>query len=116
MKVLYASKIEKIETRADHTLKIVIGTAKEMSASEKAALFSLAEHEGWTLHSFDDDLTEQDVPDEVPDKMTGSKTKAQRLRATIWQIWNQDGRKGSSEEHYQKIMESLITQLKERLD
>lgn len=116
MKLLYASHIEKIETRADRTLKIVIGTSTEMSAADKAALFSLSDQNSWTLHSTDDDLTEVDVPDERPDTMTGRKTKAQTLRAVIWRIWEQSGKKGSSEDHYQRVMDSLINQMKDKLD
>lgn len=116
MKVHYASKIEKVETRADGSVKIVIGTAREMQPAEKTALFTLADKEGWTLHSMDDDLTEQDIPDEKPDKMSGQKTQAQRLRAVIYVLWEQSGKKGSSEDHYRRVMEGLIDQLKERLE
>lgn len=116
MKVLYQSQVEKIETRSDRTIKIVLGTSREMSAEEKTVLFSLADKPVWTLHSSDDDLTETDVPDEKPDTMTGRKTKAQIQRAVIWRIWEQDGRKGSSEDHYARVMESVINQLKEKLE
>ena len=115
-KVLYGSKIEKIETRADRTLKIVIGTAREMSAEEKALLFSLADKEGYTLHSMHDDITEADIPDEKPDKMTGGKTQAQRLRGVIYRVWESQGSKGSSEDHYRRTMEGIISQLKEKLE
>ena len=116
MKVAYASKIEKVETRADRTLKIVIGTSREMSAEEKTVLFSLADQEGYTLHSMDNDLTEKDIPDEKPEKMTGSKTRAQRLRGAIYVLWEQSGKKGSSEDHYQRVMEGIINQVKEKLE
>lgn len=116
MKVSYASKIEKVETRADGSVKIVIGTAREMSPIEKTALFTLADKEGYTLHSMNDDLTEKDIPDEKPDKMTGSKTQAQRLRGVIYRIWESNGAKGNSEDFYRRTMESLITQLKEKLE
>jgi hypothetical protein len=116
MKVAYGSKIEKIETRSDRTAKITLGTARELSAAEYAALFSLSQMEGYTLHSSDNDLTEADIPDEKPDRMTGQKTKAQRLRAVIWRIWEQAGSKGSSEDYYHSVMDSLINQMKEKLE
>lgn len=80
------------------------------------ALFSFKGKENWTLHSTSDDLTEADVPDEKPDTMTGRKTKAQRLRGVIWKIWEKEGSKGNSEDHYNRVMESLIDQLKEKLE
>lgn len=114
MKVLYQSAIEKVETRSDGTLKVISGTAREMSAEEMTALFSFKGKEVWTLHSADDDLTEADVPDEKPDTMTGRKTDAQRLRAVIWRVWESQGKKGNSEDHYHRTMESIIDQLKEK--
>lgn len=116
MKVLYQSQIEKIETRSDRTIKIVLGTSMEMSAEEKTVLFSLADKPVWTLHSSNDDLTETDVPDEKPDTMTGQKSKARRLRSVIYVLWKQEGSKGSSEDHYARVMESIIDQLKGKLE
>lgn len=116
MKVAYLSQIEKIETRSDRTIKIVIGTSREMSAEEKTVLFSLADKPAWTLHSTNDDLTEADVPDEKPDAMTGRKTKAQIQRAVIYRIWESEGKKGNSEDHYQRVMDAVISQLKEKLE
>lgn len=116
MKVLYASTIEKIETRSDGTLKVISGTAKEMSAEEMTALFTFKGKENWTLHSSADDLTEADVPDEKPDTMTGRKTQAQRLRGVVYRIWEHEGCKGNSEDHYKRVMESVINQLKEKLE
>ena len=42
-KVLFGARIEKVETRADRTIKLVVGTSREMSAEDKTALFSLAD-------------------------------------------------------------------------
>lgn len=116
MKILYESTIEKIETRADHTVKVVIGTNRELSTAEMAALFSFSNKAAWTLHSSDDDLTEADVPPEKVDTATGQKSKATRLRAVIYRIWEQDGKKGNSEDHYQRVMERIIDQMKEKLN
>lgn len=116
MKVTYATVIDKVETKKDGSLKITSYTAREMSAVEMAALFSFKNKEAWTLLSTDDDLTEADVPDEKPDTMTGRKTQAQRLRAVIYRIWEQNGKKGNSEDHYRMVLESIIDQMKEKLD
>ena len=116
MKITYASVIDKVETKKDGSLKITSYTAREMSAPEMTALFSFKNKECWALLSSDDDLTETDIPDERPDAMTGRKTKAQILRAVIWRIWEQGGKKGNSEEHYHRTMETIINQLKDKLD
>lgn len=116
MKVSYATVIDKVETKKDGSLKITSYTAREMSAPEMTALFSFKNKEAWTLLSTDDDLTEQDIPEVKPDVETGQVSKAKRLRGVIWHIWDQTGRKGSSEDHYNRVMESLIEQMKEKLN
>lgn len=116
MKVSFASVIDKVETKKDGSLKITSYTAREMSAIEMTALFSFKNKEAWTLLSTDDDLTEADVPTEKPDAMTGQKTKAQRLRGVIYRVWEQQGRKGTSEDYYNRVMESMIDQMKTKLE
>lgn len=116
MKVVFQAVVDKVETKKDNSLKITSFTAREMSATEMAALFSYKNRECWMLLSADDDLTEADVPDEKPDTMTGQKTKAQRLRAVIYRVWEQQGRKGTSEDHYNRVMEGIIDQMKEKLE
>lgn len=116
MKVSYASQIEKIETRADGSVKIVLGTSKEMSPSDKTALFSLADKNGWTVHSMEDDIEEQDIPTERADPGIGKKTSSQRLRAVLYVYWEQGGKKGSFEDFYRVQVEKLIEHIKDKLE
>lgn len=51
------------------------------------------------------DLTEEDA----------GKSPAQRLRATLWRIWEQGGKQGDFELAYRRDMERIIEKLKERL-
>jgi hypothetical protein len=88
---------------------------RELSGLEASILLDYRQTEGWLLFA-PNELKEADIPDEKADSMTGQKTQAQRLRGVIYRLWEQSGSKGNSEDYYKSIMESLIEQLKERLD
>lgn len=113
MKVQLPATFSKITSRADRSFKIEFET-RELG-NEAPVLMSLLQSEGWVLFS-PNEFQEKDVPDEKADAMTGQKTQAQRLRATIYRLWEQSGKKGNSEQYYQTVMEGLIDQLKEKLE
>ena len=103
----------KITSRADGSFKLEYET-RELG-SEAATLMDLIHQEGWLL--FDpNELQEADVPDEKADSMTGQKTKSQRLRGVIYKIWESKGSSGSFETYYQNYMETIINQLKEKIE
>lgn len=102
--------------RVDGSVKLEFDT-RELSGVDIAVLADYRMKEGWLLFAANEnDLKEADVPDEKADSMTGQKTQAQRLRATIWRLWEMNGKKGDAESYYKSVMEGLITQLKEKLE
>lgn len=111
MPVLFVNPVFKV----DGSVKLVFET-REMSGVDIAVLADYRQKEGFLLFSPNDNFTEADVPDEKADSMTGQKTQAQRLRSTIWRLWEAKGKKGDSENYYRSIMEGLIEQLKEKLE
>lgn len=115
MKVLLPATLSKVTSRKDRSYTLSFDT-RELSGTEAATLLGELMNEGWLLYSPNEDLKEADVPDEKADSMTGQKTQAQRLRGVIYRLWEQSGKKGNSNEYYLSIMESLIDQLKERLE
>jgi len=46
----------------------------------------------------------------------GEKTKGQRLRASLFRLWEAQGKVGSSEEHYNIHMEKLIDHVKAKIE
>lgn len=46
----------------------------------------------------------------------GEKTKGQRLRASLFRLWQAQGKVGSSEEHYNIHMERLIDHVKSKIE
>lgn len=101
--------------KADRSVKLEFET-RELASVEIAILADSRQTEGWLVFSNADDITEADIPDEKPDSMTGQKTQAQRLRGVIYRLWEMNGKKGDSESYYKSVMESLIEQLKDKLE
>lgn len=114
MKVLLPAILSKVASRKDRSYSLTFET-RELG-KDAAMLMDMLQSEGYLLFSPNDDLAEADIPDEKADAMTGQKTQAQRLRGVIYRLWEQSGKNGNSEEYYRSIMESLIDQLKERLE
>jgi len=46
----------------------------------------------------------------------GEKTKGQRLRASLFRLWEAQGKVGSSEDHYNVYMERLIDHIKSKIE
>jgi hypothetical protein len=114
MKVQMPAILSGVSSRKDRSYALRFET-RELRGSEAAILLDELQAEGWLLFS-SNELTEADIPDEKADSMTGQKTQAQRLRGVIFRLWEQNGKKGNSEEYYRSVMESLIEQLKEKLE
>lgn len=114
MKILLPATLTKVETRTDRSIKLVFDT-RELG-EDTATLFKLAHSEGWLVYASTDDITDEDIPDERADSMTGSKTQAQRLRASLFVLWKQRGAKGDFENYYRSMTEKFIETVKEKLN
>lgn len=114
MKVQLPVLISSIATKKDGSVKIGVET-RELPPNEMAIVFELRNQEAWALFATSG-LKEADIPDEKPDSMTGQKTQAQRLRASIYRLWEQRGKPGDSETFYRTQLERIIDRVKEELD
>lgn len=114
MKIQLPVVLSRVASRKDRSYSITF-ESRELG-EDASMLFKYLNDEGYLLFSPNDDLSEADVPAEKADAMTGQKTQAQRLRGVIFRLWEQNGRKGNSEDYYRSIMENLIDQLKEKLN
>ena len=107
-----ACQIEKIETRADHTLVAKIGM-QELSFDREVALFALRKLPVNILISpheiTQEDIESVDIISEEDKEHFGkkAKTKSQRLRNILWRVWEREGCKGSDKEHYDKEMDRI---------
>ena len=113
MKVQLPAQLTKVETRSDRTVKLVFDT-RELG-EDSATLFNLSNSEGWLVIA-STEITEADIPDEKADSMTTTKTQAQRLRATLFVLWQQRGKQGDFESYYRTQMERIIETIKDKLE
>lgn len=115
MKTLLPAGLKKVSSRADKSYDLTFST-RELSGQEAAFLLNEIMNEGWLIWAPNEqDVADVKIPDEKADSMTGQKTQAQRLRAVIYLLWEQNGKKGSSEDFYRQYTESIIEQIKAKL-
>lgn len=115
MKVVLPAILSGVASRKDRSYTLKFET-RELRGSEASILLEQLQTEGYLLYSPNDDLSEEDIPDEKADAMLGTKTQAQRLRAVLYRLWEQEGKKGTFEDYYRTLLERIIEQFKERLD
>ncbi len=105
-------QIEKISTRADHSLKVILGLP-ELAVEDSVALFGLNQLPANILIS-PGDITQEDVDniDIISDEDKEyygkkAKTKSQRLRGILYRVWENLGNKGEFEDYYKKEMDKI---------
>lgn len=107
--------IQKVMTLADKSVRVTIDT-QELSDQDAATLLGFRSKLGYMLFSEAQiSADEVNVPDYVPEFKT-DKTPAQRLRAVMYRIWEQQGKVGSSEQFYREQMEIILEHFKKKLD
>lgn len=101
-----------IRSKVDGSLGLSM-TTPELTPEEKAEFMRL---QGVNLVALFMPLDEKDAPKYVVDKEIESKTPGNRLRNTLYVLWQQEGGKGEFDEFYKKYMDKFINAVKEQLD
>ena len=118
MRFQTSSQIESVATRADNTLKIVIGT-QELLPEQAAQLFSLKGKQGWMLFK-ENAITPDEIPeDDAPD--LHGKSPSQRLRDRMIVYYtkkhgNTKGFQGWYEEQLEMFGQRYLAKLEELKD
>ena len=108
------SIITKIITMRDKSLRLYVDT-QELSAPEKALVFSLHEQPGYFIFKKSEIHPEDlQVPDYVPE-FKSDKSPSQRLRGVLFKIWELSS-KGSFDDFYKSEMEKIINHYKTKLE
>ena len=112
------SQITKITTLFDKTIRLTVD-CQELSPEDATKLFSLYDKLGWFCFK-DTPISEQDLIDipETTPEFKGKKTPSQRIRATLYVLWEQKYRKDYPEfEIFYKVKaEQIIQFLKNKLN
>lgn len=103
-----------LQSKVDGSIKMTLET-REIPAETAVELFSLRNKEAWVFMAADK-MSQVMVPAEKPDSLVAGKTSAQRLRAVMYVLWQQQGKQGDFEDFYRQKMERLIEQYKELLE
>ena len=117
--VVFDGQIEGVQTRADRSNKVTIGT-QEMGAEEMARLFALNRLAVKVLVSSENIAEEQkqafiDAP--IDSTRVKGKTPSKRLRDVLFVLWKQAGSEGvSAEQFYEQKMEQIIQMVKNKLE
>lgn len=85
----------------------------EISDEEKLILTKLHGQFGYLLFQ-PNQFSVEDLPTEQAEDK--NKTPSKRLRASLFVLWQQEGKKGDFENFYREKMEKLISFIKDKLD
>jgi hypothetical protein len=115
MNLQLPATIEKISTRADNTISIVIST-QEMKPEASTALFGLKGKLGWFLFA-ETTLTEQEIPKEPAPEFKNDKSPSQRIRACLYKYWEKNtAKKIPFDTFYKSWVEKKIQEIKDTLN
>jgi hypothetical protein len=104
--------ISGIRAKVDGSLGISASTP-ELTPEEKAEFMRLQGVNTLALFTPTDEIT---APKYVINKEIETKTPGNRLRNTLYVLWEQEGGKGEFDEFYKRYMEKFIDIIKEKLE
>lgn len=85
---------------------------QEVSKQQKVALMEFYQAFGWIQFS---DQAIHSVPKEAPTREAGVKTPSQRLRATLFVLWQERYSDEPFDPWYEKQVEKIINRIKQEL-
>jgi len=107
------AQIVDFKPRADMSVKISFET-RQLTGDEAALLMDNFRGEGWLVYKPNTEVSLPDLPEGVAE--TGTKSPSQRLRAVLYILWQQNGKKGEFESFYRTEYEKLIEFFKSKLE
>jgi len=102
-----------LQTKVDGSVKITLETG-ELGNDQAGQLYGMRNTSAWAVIA-PDTIKEVNIPKEEADPSLGTKTRSQRLRNVIYVCWKEKGSQGNFDDFYNKQMEFVIEQYKEKL-
>ena len=112
MKFQAPAILKSISHTSDGGLRIGF-TTNELSDEDKLVATKFHQKFGWVLFQ-ENDFQLKDIPKEQAER--GEKTPGQRLRASLFRLWQQQNPNLEFEIYYRNKMEKLIEHIKSKLD
>jgi len=115
MNIQLSAHLVKANFNKDGSVSLNFKSGQEIADDKTIYLVNAARKDelGWLLWS-PNQIQVDDLPKEQAEE--SQKTSAQRLRATIFVLWQQRGKVGDFEVFYREKMEKLIDQVKSNLE
>ena len=116
MKIILDATLESLSTRMDNTIKVTIGT-QEVGAQQAASLFALRGKFVKVLLS-DTNIEKNEI--EAVDSLqvkdeSNNKSNSQRLRSTLFILWQQSKQVTNFDDFYNSEMNRIIEHFKSKL-
>jgi len=117
------ASIDKVETMADKTLKLLVYTSRELTPEDETKIMRFRNQEGYMIFSPEDFNIEdiEDLPEEKPE-FKNQKTPSERLRNVLFVFYTQTHEWKEDQEHRKKFdiwradqMEKFINLIKSKL-
>lgn len=105
------AELKGVSTLSDGGISLRFHTM-EIKPEQKAALMEFAGKYGWMQFS---DSEIHEVPRETPNREVGTKTPSQRLRASLFVLWQDRYSDVPFDNWYSEQMDKIINKIKERL-
>jgi hypothetical protein len=114
-RVILPIYVNGLRSLADGSMSITLNT-QELSPENAGKLFALRRTQGYVLFATEpiDNYNELDGLDIKA--MREPKTQSERVRNTLYRIWEQQGKGEEFESFYRRETEAIISKLKMRLD
>ena len=112
--------LEKYSSLSSGELKLTFATQENINPKLLAAILALQNKLGWLSFNVEQieaiDLLPTISTKVDKSKYDKAKTPSQRLRAVLYLIWEKNKLEEPFDDYYNRIMEKLIEQYKEKLD
>lgn len=103
-----------ISTKTDGSLSLRFST-QELSNEDIQTVLAFRNAFGYVLFQEQGFKDEEELKLEAIRKDTQGKSPSQRMRATIYKLWEQSGKTQVFEIYYGQMMEKMLSQLQEKI-
>lgn len=109
------AQVQSIRTLVDGSIKLDVVT-QSLPPEELAKLFGLRGKLGWFVLK-EGEIQKEDIPTEELTLESSYKKPSQRLRGTLWHVWDQTTNHSEDfdTQYYPRIMNELVERYKEKL-
>jgi hypothetical protein len=110
-------EVSKVTSMSNRRLRIQFDSQENLSQEQMATTMGLVEKYVWACFMPDTEIAIEDVINlpKLPAREDNQKSDSQRLRACLYVLWEQQGKKGDYELFYRTQMDRFINAVKEKL-